>query len=342
MILVTGGTGLLGSHLVYRLLTKGYSIRVLLRPDANKKLIYNVFTHYNQDFAEFSKQLEWVEGDILDLPSLELAMQGVTQVYHCAAMVSFAKRDKEKLLFTNVQGTINMLNMSLEMQVQKFCHVSSIATLFSEPEKEFTDEGEPWKDIPKSSVYAQSKLLAEREVWRAMTEGLDAVIVNPSVILGAGNWHTGSCVLFKLVDKGLNYYTSGVNGYVDADDVAKAMIALMEGPYSKTRYILNGGNHSYKEIFDWIAKGLDKKPPQIKVNKLMSEVAWRLFAIKGLLTFTKPAVTRETARSSQKTYKYTSQKISAELAFSFTPISQCIEKTCELYVKGKSNKNSSI
>lgn len=334
MILITGGTGLLGSHLVYQLLTKGYSIRVLLRPDANKKLIYNVFTHHNQSFAEFSKQLEWVEGDILDLPSLEFAMQGVTQVYHCAAMVSFAKRDKAKLLFTNVQGTINMLNMSLEMQVQKFCHVSSIATLFSEPEKEFTDEGEPWKDLPKSSVYAQSKLLAEREVWRAMTEGLDAVIVNPSVILGAGNWNTGSCELFKLVDKGLNYYTSGVNGYVDADDVAKAMIALMEGPYSKTRYILNGGNHSYKELFDWIAKGLGKKPPQIKVNKLMSEVAWRLFAIKGLLTFSKPAVTRETARSSQKVYKYTSQKIIAELAFSFTPISQCIEKTCELYRKG--------
>lgn len=334
MILITGGTGLLGSHLVYRLLTKGYSIRVLLRPDANKNLISKVFNHHNQNLEAYSKQLEWVEGDILDLPSLEFAMQGVTQVYHCAAMVSFAKRDKEKLLFTNVQGTINLLNMSLEMKVQKFCHVSSIATLFSEPEKEFTDEGEPWKDIPKSSVYAQSKLLAEREVWRAMTEGLDAIIVNPSVILGAGNWNTGSCELFKLVDKGLNYYTTGVNGYVDVDDVAKAMIALMEGPYSKTRYIVNGGNHSYKEIFDWIAKGLGKKPPQIKVNKLMSEVAWRLFAIKGLLTFSKPAVTRETARSSQKVYKYTSQKLITELGFSFIPISQCIEKTCELYRKG--------
>ncbi len=337
MILVTGGTGLLGSHLVYRLLTKGYNLRVLLRPDANKKLISRVFNHHNQSIEAYSKQLEWVEGDILDLPSLAHALQGVSQVYHCAAMVSFAKSDKKKLLFTNVQGTINLLNMSLEMKVQKFCHVSSIATLFSEPEKEFTDEGEPWKDIPKSSVYAQSKMLAEREVWRAMTEGLDAVIVNPSVILGAGNWNTGSCELFSLVDKGLNYYTTGVNGYVDADDVAKAMIALMEGPYSKTRYIVNGGNHSYKEIFDWIAKGLGKKPPQIKVNQLMAEVAWRLFAIKGLLTFTKPAVTRETARSSQKVYKYTSQKLIIDLGFAFTPINQCIEQTCVLYVKEKSN-----
>jgi nucleoside-diphosphate-sugar epimerase len=333
MILVTGGTGLLGSHLVYQLLTKGYAVRVLLRSNTNKHMISNVFNRHGQNFEPYAKQLEWMEGDVLDLPSLENALSGVSHVYHCAAMVSFTKADKEKLLFTNVQGTINLLNMSLEAKVEKFCHVSSIATLSSEPDKEFTDESEPWKDIPKSSAYAQSKMLAEREVWRAMTEGLNAVIVNPSVILGAGNWNSGSCELFKLVDKGLKYYTTGVNGYVDVEDVARAMIALMESHHNKTRYLLNGGNHSYKEIFDWIALGLGQKVPHIKVNKLMSELAWRLYAVKGILSATKPAITRETARSSQKVYKYSSQKIMADLGFSFTPINVCIEQTCAHYRK---------
>ncbi len=333
MILVTGGTGLVGSHVLYKLTKNGLRVRAFIRPGASRMLVHKVFGFYSSDPETLLNRIEWCEGDILDVTSLENAMQGITQVFHCAAMVSFNPSDKPAMLMTNVQGTINVVNQCLISGVEKLCHVSSIATLGSDPDQEFTDEGEPWKDIPKSSAYAESKYLAEREVWRAMAEGLNAVIVNPSVILGPGNWNSGSSELFSIVWKGMNFYTEGINGYVDVNDVAGAMVALMDSNLHGSRYILNGGNHSYREILSLIAKGLGKTPPAINITPFLAEIAWRMYAAKGFVTGVKPAITKETARSSQKTYKYTSQKITRDLNYHFTPIEQCIAQTCSAFLK---------
>ncbi|OFY13013.1 MAG: hypothetical protein A2X11_09430 [Bacteroidetes bacterium GWE2_42_24] len=323
MILVTGGTGLLGAHLLLELTRHGHHVKALRREGSGLHVMESVFATAN-DHASLQSMIEWVEGDILDVESLIMAMADVEQVYHCAALVSFAAEDKKRLMQINVEGTANMVNAALITGIRHFVYVSSIATLGSSINGEPVSEGAPWDTLPKGSVYGLSKHAAEREVWRAMAEGLQAVIINPSVILGPGDWSKGSSELFTAVWNGLKYTTTGVNGYVDVRDVARAMVGLANARVVNERFVVNGANVSYKDLFEAIAQGLGKPAPKKIASPVAGELAWRLFAVLSLFTGKKPLITKETARAAQKRYSYSSQSLIQQIGFTFTPFRETI------------------
>ena len=293
-------------------------------------LLNKVLSRYG--FHEIPSNIEFVYGDLTDYDILEEAMKDVDEVYHCAAVVSFDPSDKKSIMTINVEGTKNMVNAALYCRVKKFCHVSSIAALGRALEGEPIDEESPWTQSKNNSVYSISKHEAEMEVWRGIAEGLNATIVNPSLILGAGRWNTSSCELFATIAKGFPFYTEGVNGFVDVKDVVRAMIILMENNKFGQRYCLNGALISYKELFSLMADNFKVKAPHIKVGKTLSEIAWRIFWFFGKLQGKKPLITKETARTATRIYSYSSNKIIKDLNFKFTPIDESIKYICEIYL----------
>lgn len=332
MVFVTGGTGFLGAHLLYHLLIKGESVKALRRLGSKFDLLERVFGFYTQNYQGLIDKIDWVEGDLLDIFSFEEVLNDVSIIYHSAAVVSFQPGDKEQMIHTNIQGTANLVNVALEKKIKKFCHVSSIAAIGRADNESSINEETRWRASRRNSSYSISKYGAEREVWRGVEEGLNAVIVNPSIILGPGEINSGSGKLIKTMLNGLKFYTSGVNGYVDVRDVVKAMVMLSEGKVSGERYIVSSENVSYKELFEMIARGLGKSPPTIKASKWMGNIAWRFEHLKGKLTGSKPLITKETATTAANIYKYSSNKIIEQMDFQFIPIQQTIQESCDYYV----------
>jgi dihydroflavonol-4-reductase len=313
-ILVTGAAGLLGSELVKQLLDKGYTVVAIY----NKTPL--TISHLN---------LTVQQCDILDLTSLEEIMEGIWQVYHCAAIVSFDPKEKNHLFKINIEGTENIVNACLNANVQKLVHVSSVGALGRIRNGEVVTEKMNWSEETSNSIYAKSKYLGEMEVWRAIGEELQAVIVNPSIILGGDNWDNGSSALFKSVYNEFKWYTEGVSGFVDVRDVAGAMIMLMNSKISGERFILSSENISYKELFSLMAKGFGKNPPPKKVTPFLAEMVWRLEALKAMFTGKRKLLTKETARTAQSTVIYNNNKVLDALpGFQFTPIAKSIAFTC--------------
>jgi nucleoside-diphosphate-sugar epimerase len=333
MILVTGGTGLVGSHLLLELAGKGQPVRALKRPSSKLDYVKMVFDHYADDPDRLFQRIEWVEGDILDIMSLEEAMRGVDDVYHAAAIVSFHKSDREEMMKTNAEGTANVVNVALEEKVRKLCYVSSIAALGRAENNGITDENTPWINSKDNSAYSLSKYNAEKEVWRSMEEGLNAVIVNPSIILGLASPHKGSSQIFSTVWNGLKFYTPGINGFVDVRDVVRIMVRLMDSDISSERFVVNAGNIRYKDLFEWIAEAYNKPKPSIPVNHLMSGLAWRAMKIMSLFNGKPPLVTRETARTARSEYRYASDKVRKDLEYSFMDPEQTVRETALLLKK---------
>jgi nucleoside-diphosphate-sugar epimerase len=321
LILLTGATGFLGAHLALQLLDAGHQVRALYRSQA-KRDHHPLFTKAIID------QIDWVEGDLFDQSILLKAMEGVDRVYHCAAMVSFGRGQQAALMRTNVAGTAEVVNNCLVAGVPRLVYVSSIAALGRDPLQPKVSESTPWKDGPHNSPYALSKFRAENEVWRGMEEGLEVVIVNPSVILGPGDWLEGSNRLFRTVYQGLKVYSPGQTGFVDVRDVADAMIQLDKGGHIGKRFLLNGANLAYKTLFDTIAKAFGVKPPQWCPPRWMSEVGWRFFAITSFFTRKEPFITRETVKSAYNSFEYDGSKISREIGFSYRPIETTIQESC--------------
>jgi dihydroflavonol-4-reductase len=314
-IFVTGGTGLLGSHLLATLVKQGKHIKALYRSE-----IPNV---------SFKEKVEWVKGDILDVIALNEWMQDVEEVYHCAAVVSFNPKHVKSMYKINVEGTANVVNAAINNNVERLCYVSSVAALGRIRKGEVVNETMNWTEETSNSEYGKSKNLAEMEVWRGVGEGLKAVIVNPSIILGAGDWNTGSTKLFKSVYNEFPWYTEGVSGFVDVDDVVRAMIDLTNAGISGQRFILNGANCNYRQLFIDMAKCFGKKPPHKNVTRFIAAVVWRLEALKAMFTGDDPLITKETAQTAQATVHYDASKINEFLpSFQFTPIQQTIESIC--------------
>jgi len=336
MILVTGGTGLVGSHLLYDLCKSGMKVRVLKRPASNVSIVNNVFSYYTNKPEELLKNIEWVDADLLDIYSLKDSMSGITQVYHCAAMVSFDKKDEAEMMRVNTQGTANMVNAAIEMGVNKFLHVSSIATIGRNKNAVLSDEESFWKSSPENSNYSISKYGAERDVWRAAEEGLNIVIVNPSLIIGAGNWNQSSSNMFTKGYKGIKYYTDGCTGFIDVRDVVALMIKLMNSEIVNERYILSGENNNYKYFFDEMHTAFGKSKPSIKASKLLSSFAWREESIRHLLTRSTPLITKETARSAHNKNYFSNEKIKKLFPdYNFISLEQSIKDTCKLFLKDK-------
>jgi nucleoside-diphosphate-sugar epimerase len=333
MILVTGGTGFLGAHLVYRLLQKEQKIRVLKRENSRFDLIRRVFQFYEQTFDEYANLIEWVDGDLLDIFSLEDALDGISNIYHTAALVSFHRLDHANMKEVNIRGTANLVNVALDKKVSKFCHVSSIAALGRADNNKVIDENNVWKTSDKNSAYAVSKYGSEKEIWRGIQEGLHAFIVNPSIILGPGEINSGTGKLISTVLNGLKFYTTGINGFVDVRDVVRIMTDLMEKDTSGERFIVSAQNLNYRELFHTIAQNLGKQPPAYRATRWMGAITWRFEHLKGLLSGNKPLITRETAKTATNTYVYSNEKIKKTLDYEFIPVAKSIGDACEFYKK---------
>lgn len=322
MQLVTGGTGIVGAHLLHRLAAQG-PVRALRRAGSAIGVVERIFRHYGPDAAERLARIEWVPGDLHDMPALEDAMQGVRQVYHAAALVSFDPRDLRTLRHVNVQGTANVVNAALLSGVQRLCHVSSTAALGHAPTGA-VDEALPWAPGAHTSGYAWSKYEAELEVQRGIAEGLDAVLANPSVILGPGAAGRSSMSLAERLQRGTRFHPPGSNGFVDARDVADALITLMERGSTGERYLLVGSNLPYAELFKRYAEGFGHPPPDRAVAPWMLGLAWRVERLRTLLTGGRPLVTRHTVHSALAQRSYSNAKAQA-LGITFRPVQDSVD-----------------
>lgn len=329
MILITGATGLLGSRLLFDLLTKGKKVRCMKRAESNMQVINKQFA----DDQSLLQYIDWVEADICDIFSIENALKDIDQVYHCAGYVSFSPGDYGKMMQVNSNGTSNLVNCCLEAGIKKLCHVSSVAAIGRSLNGEQITEETLWQSSGLNSNYAISKYGAEREVWRGIAEGLEAVIVNPTVILGRGNWKTGSSSMIRKVYEGLKFYTTGINGFVDVGDVSQAMIKLMESTVTNERFILNSENIMYKDFFLMAAKYLNKPGPVYHAGPVLSEIAWRVEWFRRLFIDGNSLITRETARTANNRYYYSSEKIRQRLGITFMPVSKSIEHVCKEFLE---------
>lgn len=324
-ILVTGATGFIGSYLVRYLVQRGHTqVRGLKRHDSDMSLV-----------KDLDGQVEWVEGDLLDLASLEAAMMGVRKVYHCAAVVSFHEKDNHRMLEINRDGTANLVNLALDFEVEKFLHVSSIAAIGRRPNDPNIDESTPWQNDEWNSPYGVSKQLAEMEVWRGMAEGLRAAIVNPSNVLGSGFWEgrTSTGQIFHKIWKGMPFRPLGGSGFVDVRDVVRFMVQLMGSDIEGQRFILNAENLSFSDLFAGIASELHVKAPGIGVTPVLRETAWRLAWLASVFTGKPPFITKQTARSSARTFFYDNKKSLAAFPFEYTPISKTIQDTARQFLE---------
>lgn len=316
MILVTGATGLVGSHLLVKLLQEEKKVKALYRNKKNIEAVKNVFKYKNT--VQLFDKINWVKGDITDIPSLNSAFENVTHVYHCAALISFDPNDEELLRKTNIEGTANVVNCCIDFGVKKICHVSSIAALGDTKENEYsiTEETE-WNPEKLHGDYAISKFGAETEVWRAHQEGVEVVIVNPGVIFGYGFPNQGSGLIIKKVKKGLHFYTKGKTGIIAVDDVVNCMSLLMNSQTNGERFTLVAENSSFDSLLKTIARGLNTKPPKINATKLITSLGWRIDWLFSKITFCKRKFTRATAISSHSIDTYENDKIVNHLNYNF-------------------------
>jgi len=338
MIFVTGATGLVGSHLVSRLLEDNVPVRALRRPKSNMELVQRVIARKHADAQVLFNKIEWVEGDLLDYYSLENALEKVHTVYHCGAVVSFEDSDKSKLLENNIKGTANLVNAALHNQVKAFCHVSSVAALGRSKNGTAATEETFWKNSERNTVYARSKHESEKEVWRGIAEGLQAVIVNPSIILGAGNWSSSSAAIISTIANGLKFYTKGINGFVDVEDVTKAMVQLVREKHFGERFIVSAADVSYQQIFEWIAEGLQVPGPKVYANPTMSQLAWRWFALRKFVSGKRALITRETAKTAHASHYYPSDKLKKFTGFKFKPLPESIKEITAIYKSENPNQ----
>jgi nucleoside-diphosphate-sugar epimerase len=322
--LVTGASGFLGRHLVRYLSQQGHTVRAL----------YN-----NNPPAEDLKSLDnvsWEKYDLLDIYDVETAMQDVSDVYHCAAIVSFHPKDKERMLHFNIESTANIVNQALEQGIRKLAYVSSIASLGRNAATNEITEEEQWEESSYNSVYSFSKHTAELEVWRGNGEGLDTIIVNPGIILGEGNWDEGSARLIKVAYEEFPFYTRGINGWVDVQDVVAVIYQLMHSDITDERFILCEGNHSYHDIFNTMADALGRKKPRYHANAFMTSLVWRWQMLKNRLTGQNITITKETARTAHKQSFYNNTKLQQYLPdFRYTPIQQTIKRMAEAFLAEK-------
>lgn len=315
MVLVTGGAGLLGTELIIQLLAQGKQVRA----------IYN-----KTPLPEFSSpNLQLLKCNILDVMELEEAMKDIKQVYHCAAVVSFNPKRVDEMFKVNIEGTANVVNAALDAGVKKMVYASSVSALGRIREKEPVDETMNWSEETSNSRYGQSKYFAEMQVWRGIGEGLDAVMVNPVLILGAGNWNESSSRIFKKVYEEFPWYTEGISGFVDVRDVAKAMILLMDSNITGERFILSAENRSFRDVFGLIAKAFGKRPPYKKVTPAMAKIIWRLEAIRNFFTGIDPLVTRETAVTAMAKVHFDNSKLKKHIpGFTYRTIEDSITDIC--------------
>jgi len=339
--LVTGATGILGSHVLLELLLNEEPVVACKRLTSDIKQVEKLFSYYIADSKELFSKIKWVDVDVRDIFSIEEALEGITNVYHCAGFVSFNKRDKQKLTDINEKGTANVVNACLNKKINALCHVSSIGAINNSDYALPLNEGIFWKTSGKESDYAISKYNGEREVWRGMEEGLNVVIVNPGFILSPGFWKQSSSRLIDACYKGNKFYTDGTTGYIAARDVAKIMLMLVKKNNFRNRYILVENNYNFKHIFKCIHTGLKKPVPVIKVSKPLMQIAGFISSFVSFFTNRGPRINEALINSAFNQQTYSNKKIKETLNFDFNPVDQAIRQICKHYLFEKLQGRSS-
>lgn len=324
MIFVTGGTGFLGSYILQELVLQGRPVRALRR-----KLHFPFYIH-----PGILDKISWVEGDILDVNGLMENMDGCSQIIHAAGLVSFVPADKKNLFKTNIEGTANLVNVAIEKGIRDFVHISSVSALGRNGSDKLLDEEKKWEGSRDQSNYGISKYYAEMEVWRGMGEGLSPLIINPSTLLGYGDWNHTSCGLFKTAFREFPWYMDGENGFADVEDAARAIIGLMDRGIRNERFIISAENRSYREIFRWMAAGFGKKKAFRKATPFLTGITWRKEKIKSFFTKNKPLITRESVAIAHRQSNYNNQKLLKALpSFHFRSLEDSIYEACIRYMK---------
>lgn len=316
MILLTGATGIVGHFIAEKLLDEGLKVRAIKRENSNISRLAD------------KTNLEWVDADVEDIPSLQKAFKGIDSVVHCAGLVSFHQEDKQKMIDINVSGTANMVNLALESGVKKFIHISSVAALGRKDGQKVIDENTKWEESRNNSNYAESKYLGELEVWRGQEEGLETVILNPSIVLGPGDWNMSSMQIFKFVNQGRKFYPPGEMNYVDVRDVADITFQMLTNSISGERYILNSGKDLYKNIFALISENLNKPKPRHRVSYTLLNFAYVLDMLRSFLTRQKSIITKESLRLSKMNFYFSNQKVIDELNYKFRTLEEAVSWTC--------------
>ncbi len=330
MNLVTGGTGLVGAHLLLLLVESGEQVRAIYRSAQSIDKTKELFDHYQKQ--DLFPLIQWVKADIIDTTSLDVAFEGISHVYHCAAYISLSSTDKQ-MYKTNIEGTANIVNFSIDYGIKKLCYVSSIATIGApeKPKHTATEETE-WNPNADHTDYAISKYGGETEVFRGSQEGIEVVIVNPGVILGPIFWHSESARFFEEISKGMWFYTKGKTGFVAVTDVVRAMYALMKSNVNLEKYILVGENITFEDFLNKVAVAINAKKPKIYARPCVTKLASQIDFIVSKLFFRNRIFTSSMSKAAHSTYAYSSEKIQKELDFKFTELSAYINQLGEKYL----------
>ena len=331
MIFVTGGTGLVGSHILLKLSKRNISFKALKRKNSSLNVCKDVFKYY--DAESHFNQIKWIDGDVNDIPSLEEGMKNCTTVIHTAAIVAFHNNNAELMMKVNVEGTQNIVNIALNLGIKKLTYISSIAALGRNTHSGLINEDCMFKINEEESRYALTKYYSEQEVWRGSQEGLNVVILNPSIILGPGDWNKGSSQIFQKVYDGLKYYTTGSTGYVDVRDVAECTIRLLQSGIKNERFIINSQNLKFREVFDMISEEFKKKKANIKITPFVKEIAWRGELLRSYITGKNPLITKESINTAMKSSSYSNKKIEKAIDFKFIPIKESVKKYCSWFLR---------
>lgn len=329
MNFVTGGTGLVGSHLLFELTSNDEPIKALYRSEARQHLVRAIFKHYDlKNWESRFHKIEWVKGDILDITEMNTLITQGMKVYHCAAMVSFDDKFFNQMMHVNRDGTENIVNACLANNAKKLCYVSSTAAIGGEGEKVISEDTK-WKNTPSTTGYSISKYCAEREVWRGTEEGLNAVIINPCVVFGAGSWNESSLTIFDTLKKGQSYYPPGSNATVDARDVANAMSLLMESDIQSERFLCIGSNQSFKDLMTEIAQQLGVKTPSKEAKRWQVNLARRILGVISFFTRKRPRINNDTVGNLFGVKYYEVGKIKNAIDINFRPLSEQVKNAIE-------------
>lgn len=326
MILVTGGTGLVGCHLLYSLVNENKKVRALHRKNSKTDSVRKVFSYYSKDYKKLFDKIEWIEGDINDITSLDVAFQNISEIYHCAAFISFSNQDFNAMKKINVEGTANMINTAIVKKVDKFCYVSTIAAI-GERKNMLIDEECEWKE--NNNPYSKTKHDAELEVWRGISEGLNAVIVNPGVIIGSGYWKRGSGAFITQISRGMNYFPPGKTGFICVKDVVKIMRELMDKNIFSERFLLVAENWTQKDFIYSVCNYLNLKSPSKKASKSIMILGLILDAARSFFLNKRRRLSSAIIKSSHSKNEYSNKKISSVLNYKFKMVEKSIKVTCE-------------
>ncbi|MBD79300.1 MAG: hypothetical protein CL840_10295 [Crocinitomicaceae bacterium] len=334
MNLVTGSTGIVGSQLVLDLLKKGEEVTAFKRKSSNLTPIKNLFKRNQSE--DLYQKIKWYDGDIVDIGSISDSLKGIKRIFHCAALVSFDPRDKDKMEAININGTANIVNAAIENNVNQLIYVSSTAAIGKQKKGVTIDEKCNWDAGTRNSFYSYTKYYSELEVWRGSEEGLNVSVVNPGVIIGTGEWGKSSTNVFKTVWNGLKFYSRGSNAFVDVRDVSRIMIELAEKKIFNERFLLISENMTFKRFFELISSSLGKKPPSILASRAMSSIAWRANWLWSLISNSKPLITRETAHAGNAKQVYSNQKIRDAIGIELITVHEAVDYTAQIFLEENS------